>query len=89
MPPSINEVVNDWVIAGEVFTELGPSRPPNVKITENPGARDPPPQRTAVADAAPELVQVVHPDAHFEVALLPVMFQFVGATKVTEVMMGW
>ncbi len=85
MPPSINDVVNNWVIAGEVFGELGPSRPPSVKITENPGARDPPPQRTAVADAAPELVQVGHPDAHLAVPLLPVMFQFAGATKVTEV----
>ena len=72
-------------MAGEVFRDLGPSRPPNVKTTENPGASDPPPQRTAVADAAPELVQVGHPDAHFAVPLLPVMFQFAGATKVTEV----
>ena len=82
MPPSINEVVNDWVIAGEAAGERGPSREPNFKSIENPGASEPPAQRTAVADVAPEFV-AVHPVA--QVAGVPVMFQFAGATKVIEV----
>ena len=82
MPPSINEVVNDWVIAGEAAGERGPSREPKAKFIENPGASEPPAQRTAVADVAPEFV-AVHPVA--QVAAVPVMFQFAGATKVIEV----
>ncbi len=69
-------------MAGEVFRELGPSRDPKARITENPGASDPPAQRTAVADVAPEFV-AVHPVA--QVAGVEVMFQFAGATKVIEV----
>ena len=82
VPPSINAVVNDWVMAGDAAAERGPSREPNAKITENPGANDPPAHRTAVAVVAPEFVKV-HPLAH--VPAEAEMFQFAGATKVTEV----